>query len=69
MQCIRDSEASRLLSLNPDPNPNPNPQDNPEGYAKGAVLPYVGGYDDQYSRLLMYHGMADDNVSKGHGIG
>ena len=38
------------------------PQDNPEGYRQGSVLPYVHQYDDNYSRLLMYHGMADDNV-------
>ena len=38
------------------------PQDNPQGYAAGQVLPYLPKYDDEYSRLLMYHGMADDNV-------
>jgi len=38
------------------------PQNNEAGYAAGAVLPYIAQYDDNYSRLLMYHGMADDNV-------
>lgn len=38
------------------------PQDNPDGYAAGCVLPYLPKYDDEYSRLFMYHGMADDNV-------
>jgi len=38
------------------------PQENPEGYAGSAVLPHVQHYDDSYSRLFMYHGMADDNV-------
>merc|ERR1711865_770243 len=38
------------------------PQGNPQGYANSSVLPYVPQYDDDYSRLLMYHGMADDNV-------
>ena len=26
------------------------------------MLPYLPKYDDEYSRLFMYHGMADDNV-------
>merc|ERR1712176_1626836 len=35
---------------------------NIEGYKQSAVLPYSKFYDDRRSRLLMYHGMADDNV-------
>ncbi|AQS40026.1 dipeptidyl-peptidase IV [Shewanella psychrophila] len=36
-----------------------HPQKNTEGYEASSVLPYVKGYQ---SGLLMYHGMADDNV-------
>ncbi|CAM4056437.1 S9 family peptidase [Shewanella aquimarina] len=36
-----------------------HPETNAEGYAASSVLPYVKGYQ---SGLLMYHGMADDNV-------
>lgn len=36
-----------------------NPHDNAEGYRLSSVLPYIGSYQ---SGLLMYHGMADDNV-------
>ncbi|MDR8525099.1 S9 family peptidase [Shewanella fidelis] len=36
-----------------------DPKTNAEGYEASSVLPYVGGYK---SGLLMYHGMADDNV-------
>ena len=36
-----------------------HPQENAEGYEASSVLPYVKGYQ---SGLLMYHGMADDNV-------
>ncbi|MCJ8301588.1 S9 family peptidase [Shewanella sp.] len=36
-----------------------HPQQNAEGYEASSVLPYVKGYQ---SGLLMYHGMADDNV-------
>nr|WP_040571407.1 S9 family peptidase [Shewanella benthica] len=36
-----------------------HPQQNAEGYEANSVLPYVKGYQ---SGLLMYHGMADDNV-------
>ena len=35
------------------------PQDNPEGYAASSVLPYAS---DLKGRLLLIHGMADDNV-------
>ncbi|NRB23905.1 S9 family peptidase [Shewanella sp.] len=36
-----------------------HPQQNAAGYEASSVLPYVKGYQ---SGLLMYHGMADDNV-------
>ncbi|QSX30552.1 S9 family peptidase [Shewanella cyperi] len=35
------------------------PQDNEAGYDAASVLPHVAGYQ---GGLLMYHGMADDNV-------
>eukprot|EP00392_Amoebophrya_sp_AT5.2_P007392 g7406.t1 len=35
---------------------------NPVGYESSSVLPFCKYYDDQRSKLLMYHGMADDNV-------
>jgi dipeptidyl-peptidase 4 len=35
------------------------PEENPEGYRLSGVLPYVSGLR---GRLLMVHGMADDNV-------
>jgi len=35
------------------------PQDNPEAYARSAVFPYL---DDLKGKLLIMHGMADDNV-------
>ena len=36
-----------------------NPDTNKQGYDAASVLPYVANYQ---SGLLMYHGMADDNV-------
>ncbi|MFQ6370817.1 DPP IV N-terminal domain-containing protein [Shewanella sp. YIC-542] len=36
-----------------------HPAENPQGYQQSSVLPYLGGYQQG---LLMYHGMADDNV-------
>jgi dipeptidyl-peptidase-4 len=39
------------------------PQDNSAGYAASAVLPYA---KDLRGRLLVIHGMADDNVSFTH---
>ncbi|WP_220756406.1 S9 family peptidase [Shewanella colwelliana] len=36
-----------------------HPESNAKGYEASSVLPYVKGYQ---SGLLMYHGMADDNV-------
>merc|ERR1712194_230998 len=34
---------------------------NPD-YQKSSVTPYAKFYNDEKSRLLLYHGMADDNV-------
>ncbi len=36
-----------------------HPESNAKGYEASSVMPYVKGYE---SGLLMYHGMADDNV-------
>ncbi|MCL1142202.1 S9 family peptidase [Shewanella gaetbuli] len=36
-----------------------NPETNKQGYDKASIMPYVKNYQ---SGLLMYHGMADDNV-------
>jgi len=36
-----------------------HPEKNAKGYEASSVLPYVKNYQ---SGLLMYHGMADDNV-------
>jgi dipeptidyl-peptidase-4 len=38
------------------------PQDNPSGYKSSSVFNYVQNYDDTKSNLMVYHGMADDNV-------
>ena len=35
------------------------PQLNPDGYKKASVFPYVDGLE---GKLLVIHGMADDNV-------
>ena len=35
------------------------PQDNPEAYARSAIFPYL---DSLSGKLLIMHGMADDNV-------
>jgi dipeptidyl-peptidase-4 len=35
------------------------PEDNPDAYARSAVFPYL---DDLQGKLLIMHGMADDNV-------
>ena len=35
---------------------------NLQGYCHSQVHEYVNYYDDSASRLMMYHGMADDNV-------
>jgi len=47
--------------LNLDPENN-TPENASSGYRKSSVTPYVKFYDDNLSKLLIYHGMADDNV-------
>lgn len=38
------------------------PQNNPDGYKSSSVFSYAQNYDDTKSNLMIYHGMADDNV-------
>lgn len=38
------------------------PQNNPEGYSKGSVLNMVSGFPDEDNRLLIIHGLIDENV-------
>jgi len=38
------------------------PQNNPDGYKASSVFSYAHNYDDSKSNLMIYHGMADDNV-------
>ena len=38
------------------------PQDNQEGYANGSVLTHVNKFPDEENRLLIIHGMMDENV-------
>ena len=38
------------------------PQNNPSGYKSSSVFSYTQNYDDTKSNLMIYHGMADDNV-------
>ncbi|XP_003492882.1 dipeptidyl peptidase 9 isoform X1 [Bombus impatiens] len=38
------------------------PQDNPHGYTSGSVLTYVDKFPDEENRLLIIHGLIDENV-------
>ena len=38
------------------------PQNNPNGYISSSVFNYAQNYNDIKSKLMVYHGMADDNV-------
>lgn len=38
------------------------PQDNQEGYANGSVISHVNKFPDEENRLLIIHGMMDENV-------
>ncbi|XP_012287809.1 dipeptidyl peptidase 9 [Orussus abietinus] len=38
------------------------PQNNPEGYEDGSVLTYVNNFPDEENRLLIIHGLIDENV-------
>jgi len=42
------------------------PQSNLEGYKNGSVLNYVEQFPDQENRLLIIHGMIDENVHFAH---
>ena len=37
------------------------PFNNPEGYEKGSVLSYVNCFPDEENRLLVIHGLMDEN--------
>lgn len=39
-----------------------SPYKNPAGYAKGNVLNYVNSFPDEENRLLLVHGLMDENV-------
>ncbi|CAD1477640.1 unnamed protein product [Heterotrigona itama] len=38
------------------------PQDNPHGYMSGSILTYVDKFPDEENRLLIIHGLIDENV-------
>lgn len=38
------------------------PQNNPEGYKKGSIFEYVHSLPDEPNRLLIIHGLLDENV-------
>ncbi|KAI4482250.1 hypothetical protein M0804_008801 [Polistes exclamans] len=38
------------------------PQNNPHGYMSGSVLTYVSKFPDEENRLLIIHGLIDENV-------
>eukprot|EP00475_Leptophrys_vorax_P004821 TRINITY_DN12886_c0_g2_i2.p1 TRINITY_DN12886_c0_g2~~TRINITY_DN12886_c0_g2_i2.p1 ORF type:complete len:253 (-),score=55.31 TRINITY_DN12886_c0_g2_i2:104-862(-) len=38
------------------------PKSNPEGYTKGSVITYVNGFPDEANRLVIAHGLLDENV-------
>lgn len=38
------------------------PQNNPHGYMTGSVLTYVSKFPDEENRLLIIHGLIDENV-------
>ncbi|XP_077524624.1 dipeptidyl peptidase 9 isoform X2 [Amblyomma americanum] len=42
------------------------PQDNPQGYRRGSVLSYVGQLPSDQNRLLIVHGLMDENVHFTH---
>lgn len=42
------------------------PQDNPQGYRRGSVLSYVGQLPADQNRLLIVHGLMDENVHFAH---
>ena len=38
------------------------PSENPEGYKNGSVLTHAEGFPDEESRLVIFHGLCDENV-------
>lgn len=38
------------------------PENNPDGYEKGSVLSYINNFPDEENRLLVIHGLKDENV-------
>ena len=38
------------------------PENNPQGYKEGSVLTYVQQFPDEEGRLLIVHGLVDENV-------
>ena len=38
------------------------PKDNVEGYKEGSVLTHVAGFPDEPNRLVVFHGLEDENV-------
>lgn len=45
------------------------PQNNPVGYKEGSVLTYAHQFPDEVGRLLLVHGMSDENVHFVHTAG
>ncbi|XP_074000010.1 dipeptidyl peptidase 9 [Rhodnius prolixus] len=42
------------------------PSNNPQGYKAGSILTYVNQFPDEENRLLIVHGLIDDNVHFSH---
>ncbi|XP_050035514.1 dipeptidyl peptidase 9-like [Dermacentor andersoni] len=42
------------------------PQDNPQGYRRGSVLSYISQLPSEQNRLLIVHGLMDENVHFTH---
>lgn len=42
------------------------PENNPDGYAKGSVLNHVSNFPNEENRLLIIHGLNDENVHFQH---
>lgn len=43
-----------------------SPQDNPQGYRRGSVLSYISQLPSEQNRLLIVHGLMDENVHFTH---
>lgn len=44
------------------------PENNADGYAKGSILNYVNNFPNEYNRLLIIHGLNDENVLFNHSV-